>query len=142
MTPEALFKVANNIALLSWILLIVLGRKRWVSALTTAIVVPGALAVAYVLLLALHWSEASGGFQSLADVSTLFQNPWVLLAGWIHYLAFDLFVGTWEVRDAAANGISHWLIIPCLVLTFMFGPVGFLLYLLLRTASRRRVAIE
>lgn len=142
MTPEALFKVANNIALLSWILLIILGRKRWVSALTTAIVVPGALAVAYALLLALHWSEASGGFQSLADVSTLFQNPWVLLVGWIHYLAFDLFVGTWEVRDAAANGISHWLIIPCLVLTFMFGPVGFLLYLLVRTALRRRLTIE
>jgi hypothetical protein len=62
----------------------------------------------------------------------LFQNKWLLLAGWIHYLAFDLFIGSWQVRDAAKQGISHWLVIPCLALTFMFGPIGLLLYFLLR----------
>ncbi len=67
----------------------------------------------------------------------LFSNRWVLLAGWIHYLCFDLFIGSWQVRDAAANNISHWLVIPCLFLTFMFGPVGLLLYFALRTTPKR-----
>jgi hypothetical protein len=56
----------------------------------------------------------------------------MLLAGWTHYLAFDLIVGSWEVRDARERGISHWLVVPCLALTFMFGPVGFLAYQALR----------
>jgi len=50
----------------------------------------------------------------------------LLLAGWVHYLAFDLFIGSWEVEDAAANGIPHWLLLPCLFLTLMVGPVGLL----------------
>ena len=52
--------------------------------------------------------------------------------GWIHYLAFDLFVGAWEVRDAQARGIHHLLVIPCLFLTLMAGPGGLLLYWAIR----------
>ena len=62
----------------------------------------------------------------------LFTNEWAVLAGWIHYLAFDLFVGSWEVRDSQERGVSHVLVIPCLFLTFMFGPIGFLAYTILR----------
>ena len=65
-------------------------------------------------------------------MATLFANPWLLLAGWIHYLAFDLFVGSWEVRDARERGIPHLLVVPCLVMTFLFGPAGWLLYALVR----------
>ena len=62
----------------------------------------------------------------------LFDNPWALLAGWTHYLAFDLFIGGWEVRDAQRRGIPHLLIVPALVLTFLLGPAGLLLYLAIR----------
>ena len=51
----------------------------------------------------MHFQGAEGGFGSLADVATLFGKPELLLAGWIHYLAFDLFIGAWEVRDAQRN---------------------------------------
>jgi hypothetical protein len=74
-------------------------------------------------------------------VAALFENHWLLLAGWVHYLAFDLFIGSWEVRDAAKNGIAHWMVIPCLVLTFLFGPIGLLLYFLLRVARVRSLRI-
>ena len=63
----------------------------------------------------LTWSE--GGFSSLADVKAPFNNRWALLADWTHHLAFDLFVGRWEVRDAQQRGIPHLLIMPALVLT-------------------------
>ena len=92
------------------------------------------VAVVYVLIIVMEWGNSSGGFSSLADVSALFSNPWLLLAGWTHYLSFDLFVGSWEVRDAIERGIPHLMVVPCLALTFLFGPAGWLLYLGLRGA--------
>ena len=68
----------------------------------------------------------------LEGVKQLFANDYILLAGWVHYLAFDLFIGAWEVRDARLVGISHWLVIPCLLFTFMLGPVGLGMYFVLR----------
>jgi hypothetical protein len=74
----------------------------------------------------------------LSSVAMLFSNPWLLLAGWTHYLAFDLFIGSWEVRDARDRGLPHLLVVPCLALTFLFGPAGWLLYLTMRLTTARR----
>ena len=65
------------------------------------------------------------------------EKPSIVVAGGIHYLIFDLFVGAWETRDAQRRGISHWLVVPCLLATLMIGPVGLLLYILVRFASKR-----
>ena len=73
----------------------------------------------------------------VTGVAALFANPWLLLAGWIHYLAFDLLVGTWEARDARERGVHHLALVPCLFLTFMFGPAGWLTYLGVRMLSAR-----
>jgi hypothetical protein len=61
----------------------------------------------------------------------------LLLAGWIHYLAFDLFVGSWEARDARQRGVPHLALVPCLALTFLFGPAGWLLYGAVRSRFNR-----
>ena len=132
MKAAQIFTIANFVAMAGWILLIFL--PRWSG--TRRIVLSGAvsllLAAAYLVLIVLFFGRAEGGFGSLADVMKLFTNEWAVLAGWIHYLAFDLFIGAWEVRDAQVRGLTHWLVIPCLVLTFLFGPIGLLLYHLLR----------
>jgi hypothetical protein len=125
--PEQLFSLASTTALGSWILLAILPGRRWVATVVTGVVVPALLAVLYVALLVSHWS-APGGFSTLANVSLLFSNPWLLLAGWVHYLAFDLLVGSWEVQDARARNLPHLFVLLCLFLTFMFGPAGWLLY--------------
>ena len=88
----------------------------------------------YTALIAIHWWGAEGGFQSLADVGKLFQSDWLLLAGWVHYLAYDLFIGTWIARDAESRRIPRWALIPVLPLAFLFGPAGLLLWIMLRTA--------
>ena len=93
------------------------------------------LSVAYAGLIAAFWANAEGGFSSLDDVRLLFQTPGLLFAGWLHYLAFDLFVGGWEVRDAQAHGVPHLFVVPALVVTFLFGPAGLLLYLAMRSWS-------
>lgn len=143
MTPERLFALLNPLALAGWLILVFAGRMRWAARVVSGVVIPLAIAILYAYLIAAHWGETpGGGFGTLDAVATLFSNRWLLLAGWIHYLAFDLFIGSWEVRDAQAHGISHWMVIPCLALTFMFGPAGLLLYFLIRTSRTKSLAID
>lgn len=140
MTPESLFAVANPIALASWLLLAIAPRRAWVTGIVAGTVVPALFAAAYVALLATRWPGSPGSFATLDGVAQLFSNPWLLLAGWIHYLCFDLLVGCWEVRDAQARGLPHLLVVPCLALTFLFGPAGWLLYRGVAAAYPRRTA--
>lgn len=137
MAPDQIFSMANGAALCCWLLLIALPGRAWVSRVVAGAVVPAALAVLYTVLIAMYFFRSDGGFSSLTDVARLFSHPWLLLAGWIHYLAFDLLVGSWEARDARARGISHLFVVPCLLLTFLFGPAGWLLYLGVRGARAR-----
>ena len=137
MTAEQLFSACNALALAGWVLLIATPRHaRAIRFAGTGI--PGALSCIYAILLAINAAGTRGGFSSLAGVAELFSNQWLLLAGWVHYLAFDLFVGTWETRDAAGRGISRWIVGPCLLLTLLFGPIGWLAYHVAR--SRRAPA--
>lgn len=142
MTPDVLFRIANNIALLGWILLVFLPRWRWSARLIAPVLIPVLLAMIYVTMVITQFGRSPGGFSSLSSVALLFQNRSMLLAGWVHYLAFDLFVGSWEVRDAQQIGIAHYLVTPCLILTFLFGPAGWLLYLLIRGVAIKNVGIE
>jgi hypothetical protein len=141
MTPDQLFSVANPVAAVGWLILVFAGRMKWAAALVTGAIIPLLFGVVYAGLIIGHWGESTGSFSTLAGVAALFSNHWLLLAGWIHYLAFDLFIGSWEVRDAAKNGIAHWMVIPCLLVTFLFGPIGLLLYFLLRMAKVRSLRI-
>jgi hypothetical protein len=128
MTAEQVFAIANPLAVLCWILLALLPNRRWVTEIVTGRVVPALFALAYTVILLTVWTHASGNFSSLDGVAALFANRWMLLAGWLHYLAFDLLIGTWEARDSLARGVPRWLLIQCLFLTLMFGPVGWGLY--------------
>jgi ABA4-like protein len=127
-TAEQVFAIVNPLAAVSWLLLIAVPRRRWVTATITGFVVPVLFAILYTALIGANFFRSPGGFGSLHDVARLFENQWLLLAGWIHYLAFDLLVGTWEARDAQARGVPHALLVPVLLLTFMFGPAGWLVY--------------
>jgi len=141
MTPDKLFSICNPVALIGWLILVFAGRMKWAAALVTGAILPLLFGILYAGLIAAHWGESAGSFSTLAGVAALFGNHWLLLAGWIHYLAFDLFIGSWEVRDSVKNGIAHWMVIPCLLVTFMFGPVGLLLYFLVRVLKVRSLRI-
>jgi len=136
--PARLFHAASALVLPCWVLLLAAPRWRWTERLCTFIA-PLLIALLYGWLLFAHPSPPGAGFSTLAQVSTLFSSPYALLAGWIHYLAFDLFTGAWETRDGLRLGLSRWLLLPCQVLTFLFGPLGLALYLLLKLALRRKL---
>ncbi len=129
MSAETLFSICSTLVLPQWLLLIFTPRWKWTQKLIASYAIPLLLAVVYIFLLITHINESpDGGFSTLAGVKNLFAADFLLLAGWIHYLAFDLVVGSWIVLDSQKRGINHWLVIPCLIFTFMLGPFGFLLY--------------
>jgi len=136
MSPSQIFSAANFAAMCGWLLLVVLPGRKWVSHLVSGVAIPAAFAALYTIIIAVHFAGSDGGFSSLPDVARLFNNRWLLLAGWIHYLAFDLLIGSWEVRDARERGIAHAFVVPCLILTFLFGPAGWLLYVGMRSGLR------
>jgi hypothetical protein len=141
-TFDVMFSAGNAVALIGWAGLVLAPGRNVVTGMIAARFIPALLAVAYTALVAAFFAGAEGGFSSIAAVRQLFQSDGLLVAGWLHYLAFDLFVGSWEVRTARAERIPHLLVLPCLALTFLFGPMGLLAFLILRTARAPRVALE
>jgi hypothetical protein len=140
MDLETLFSICNAAVVPGWLLLAFAPRWAWTQRVATG--TAAALALVYLILIVPTFGRGEGGFFSLEAVSQLFARRDVLLVGWVHYLVFDLFTGAWEVRDAVKLGIPRWAVVPCLALTLFFGPVGFLSYLALRAALRRRLDIE
>jgi len=142
--PHQTFEVAGLLAIAGWLLVLVglfarpLRRPSWAIA---RFGVPTLLAIAYILLIIEGVRHAQGDlFGSLGAIRDLFANDSALAAGWLHYLAFDLFIGTWEAEDAERSGVPALLLVPCLALTFLFGPVGLLLYFVLRLTFTGRSA--
>jgi len=141
---ETLFSGASTAALAGWLLLAVAGfLDRRLPLVVAARLVAAAIAGLYVALLVRGLVAGPGlpegaGFSTLAGVEALFSRREAILGGWVHFLAFDLFVGSFEAEDARRRGISGWLLLPCLFLTLMAGPAGLLLYLLIAATRRAR----
>ena len=132
MDLEFIFSIANSTALISWILLFVLYQKRWVyTSLFSVVFVLMACLYLFFILQSIG-GDSQGGFDSLANVKLLFGKDEAVLAGWIHYLVFDLFTGMWICNDGDKRGINRWILLPCLVFTFLLGPTGLLIYILIR----------
>jgi Domain of unknown function (DUF4281) len=128
MSPETLFQIANPIAMLGWVALTFAPFAPRIATLIAHLIIPMLMSLGYSALILAYWSGSTGGYSSLPDVMALFTDPHIALAGWVHYLAFDLFVGAWATRTARAAGIPHLLVLPHLVLIFLFGPAGFLTF--------------
>ena len=140
---ETLFGLINAAVLPAWGALLLAPGWRWTQALAVSVTVT-LIAAAYVALIAYALISGEGAqdvdFTTMAGVAAIFSAPLGVVAGWAHYLAFDLFVGAWVVRDARARGVPHLLAVPSIVLCFLAGPAGFLLYRITRALRTRRRA--
>ena len=142
---DTFFSVTNTVALLAWIALVLFPARRAVSHVLCGVVVPALLACGYAAVIG--WKLATNGpppgdLSTIAGLKAAFADDWVFAAAWAHYLVFDMVVGAWIARDAVRLGIPWLLRSICLVLTFLLGPVGFLLHVLTRFALRRAVATD
>ena len=139
MSPEAVFKLANMLVLPQWLLMAFAPHwivTRW---LMNTYVIPVCLAVIYIVYLFGGGPIDFSAFGTLSGVKNLFSTggDGVMLAGWVHYLAFDLIAGSVIVRDAQEKAIPHWFVVIPLFCCFMLGPVGLLLYWLIRLVRTR-----
>ena len=141
MSADSLFSLAGLLALPGWALLIFLPRWRYSATLVSGLLIPAILSALYAAIIIPVLLSGMPDFGSLGSIRALFQDDYLLLAGWVHYLAFDLFIGAWEVRDAQRHEVHHLAVVPCLLLTFMAGPVGLLLYLLIRAGWKRQYLV-
>jgi hypothetical protein len=143
MSADDFYWYASVLIFLPWLLLIALPNWRYTE--------PIAFGAAFLLLAVAAWFTfmylASGGAEgssvfSLDGLTNLFRSKQMLLTGWLNYLSFCLLVGIWQVHDARQAQIPHWLLIAPLLVTLVAGPVGVLLYLLLRFFKTRRWEVK
>ena len=136
--PEQIFGWAGQAAMLGWVILLFVPR-RWPQLLwLPRFIIPFGLSLLYAGLAMSHMlTVEGGGFGSLAEVKTLLSNDWALLAGWVHYLAFDLFIGGWIAVKADEVGLSRIIQVPILIATFMAGPLGLALFMVMRAGYFR-----
>lgn len=137
MTWQTAFTVINALVLPAWAMLVFLPKAKVTRALVHSMLWPlvmgGIYTVSLIAALFFGLSHPDAGF-TMGGVTALFQHPNGVITGWTHFLVFDLFVGAWIGRDSQRNGIPHWQTLPCILLSFLFGPVGLFLYALLRFA--------
>ena len=135
------FSLVNLSVMPAWLMLIFLPNWSGTKTLVHSMLYPLVLGVAYTLGFGFSvfggMGAADSGFTTIEAVRAIFSTDIGVLVGWTHFLVFDLFVGAWEARDARRRGFSHWLLIPCLFFTFMAGPLGLLLYVVLRAVTKK-----
>ena len=144
---DRVFELANLLAVIAWALLLTSPWLPRAIDLVCGVLAPAMLAGIYVtgivwLLTGAPTDAPAVDFTTIDGVATIFATREGLAVAWVHYLAFDLFVGAWEVRVARRDAIAFWLVVPCLVLTFVAGPLGLLLFLCIRLALRRTNHID
>ena len=137
MSLDSMFALANAIGLIGWVALLFAPFNRS-TLVAVARIAGAALCIFYVVTFVKTGSPQMPIDYSLTGIAAFFGVPGYLLAGWIHYLAFDLWIGSWEVEEAGRTGMHHWVVLPCLFLTYLLGPVGLLLFLVARAMSAKR----
>lgn len=142
---DVFFRVTNTVAFLAWMALLLKPGDRRVSGLLCAVLVPGALAAAYAVVIA--WRILAGGGEggdltTIAGLRAAFDDDWVVAAAWTHYLVFDMVVGAWIARDSVRLSIPWPVRTLSLVLCFLLGPAGFLLHLAARWGRAGAIAVD
>ena len=136
MTPDTLFQIANPLAMAGWLVLVLAPRRWALLGHLPRTAIPLVLAAVYSAVMLAGFFTAEGGYDSLDAVATLFEDRSILLAGWLHYLAFDLVVGALMAERMDRAGVHRVVQAPVLITIFLFGPMGMLLALVTEGAVR------
>ncbi|GGB72782.1 ABA4-like family protein [Henriciella pelagia] len=145
MSLELVYVVINALVVPAWLLLVLGPKWRTTQLVVHSGIYPLVFGAFYTICLIASMffgQSAEGvGMATIAGVSALFSHPNGVLIGWSHYLVFDLFVGAWIGRDAQRRGLPHMAVAPCLIASFLFGPVGLLAYILVRLVKGEGISL-
>lgn len=132
-----LFTFVHVVALAGWALLFLAPRGPRVAAYVLYLCV-GLLCLTYTVMFASQFgSIIAGDFLSIEGIKDLFASDGGIVIGWTHYLGFDLFIGQWIAKDADHKGFSRLVQAPILLLTLLAGPIGLLIWLVVRERRAR-----
>ncbi len=142
MSASSIFEICSTIASLGWVILIFL--PWWYAADKFIIgIIVTLLSIIYSWMI---WASFDISifqkFGKLESVMQLFRDENMVTSGWVHYLAFDLMAGVFIRKNARRHGIPQRVLVIPLFFTFVFGPFGFLLYLLIRFIVTRKYFAE
>ena len=138
MTTAIVFQIVNTIVLPAWIILIFFPKKSWRNPVIYGFAMAMAVVYAFYVVTSLGDLDMES-FSKLEGIKAMFASDKAVLTGWVHYLVFDLLVGNWVLNNSQKHHINHYLVIPCLLLCFMFGPVGYLLYSLIKVVKVKHI---
>lgn len=137
MTLQQWFSLVNTVILLPWLLMLIAPNWQWTKKLIYSYVFQILLGILYLVWFLMNSGDFDfNAFSEIELLAGAFANPQLAFIGWIHYLAFDLFVGAWILKDGQEHKIAHWKLIPCLLFSFMMGPIGLLMYFGIRASSK------
>jgi len=142
MSPEKLFSVCNSLAPFGWLLMWFAPTWKGTQWLVRYLIIPLLFSFVYIGLIISAGSLSFSDFGTLAGIKKLFSNDYLLVAGWVHYLAFDLFVGSWILLKGQEAKIPHLYLIVCTFFTFMLGPIGLLLFHIVRYFHTKKLQHE
>jgi hypothetical protein len=136
---ETIFLVVNYSVLPAWALLVFAPDREITKRVVHSGLFAILLGIPYALLLfGDHPGPQGSSFFTLEGVTRIFTTPRTIIACWVHYLVFDLFVGSWIARDRKRLGLPHLASVPSIVLTLLFGPIGLLSWVVVRGAAKKR----
>ena len=138
MEMNHIFIFASSLSLLSWSILFMYPYSEIIRQILFGGVVTFFSVLYTVLFICFFDPESFRSFSTLSGLLYLFSTREAVLLGWIHYLTFDLLAGLYISKDAKINKIDPWIIRPIFFFTFMAGPLGFLLYIIIRTLRIRK----
>ena len=137
---EQVFSFSSALVMPFWFLMIVFPHWRWTNRIMQSLLVFVPVALLYALLVLPRFSDIFLEVvnPTLSGISVLLGTPEGATIGWVHFLAFDLFVGRWVYLNSRENSISAWIMAPVMFFCLMLGPIGLLLYLGVRLAYSRK----
>tara|TARA_B000000441_G_scaffold108499_1_gene78205 strand:- start:162 stop:632 length:471 start_codon:yes stop_codon:yes gene_type:complete len=146
-TPENIYLVANWGVIPFWLLLILAPNHGLTNFLAQSVIAPLLLATGYSYLTYNLYLEKNvfDGFElysGLDGLYSMFSNEILLLIFWLHFLAISLFAGAWIIRDARRYLIPKIITIPSLILTYFSGPVGIVIYWLIRIFFAKKISFD
>ena len=144
---ENIYLIANWGVIPFWLLLIILPNHALTNFFVQSIIVPLLLGsaygfVAYNIYLEKNILDSFELYNGLNGLYSMFANEAFLLIFWLHFLAINLFVGTWIVRDSKRYVVSRILVVFSLITTYFTGPIGLVIYWFLRIFFAKKISFN
>ena len=131
-----------------WLMLIIIPNSKFTRILINSVIIPLIISAAYVYIfyqIVLSQDPLHDLFKlylSLDDLYTIFATEGFLLIFWLHFLAINLFVGSWISRDGARYNVSKTLVSIPLILVYFTGPLGIVIYWFIRIFYAKKLGFH